>query len=251
MLRSLEGKIALVTGAGQGNGAAMAKGLAQAGARVVVTDLNGETAKLTAEQICTEGGEAIAFTHDVALAEDSLRLAEAVYTQWGDIDILVNNAGVLLRGKVTDDDARRKWRKTMDVNVDGPYNVTMAFLEQLKRTQGCVVNIASIQAFVAPPISAAYTASKGAVKQLTKALATELIEFGIRVNAIAPGAFETPMTEYSRSRPEAMSALVSHTPMKRFGKPEELVGPLLFLSSEMSSYVTGVIVPVDGGYLTL
>ncbi len=247
----LEGKVALVTGAGRGNGAAIALGLAQSGATVVVTDVDSDAARRTAQSIVEAGGRAEAFPLDVSSLDDCLAIASEVGSRHGALDILVNNAGIILRGFVGDEHAVEHWSATMRVNVDGPFLVTRAFLDLLKRNQGCVVNVASIQSFVALPSSAAYTASKGAVKQLTKALATELARFGIRVNAIAPGAIETDMTAETRSTPKFMSTIIDHTPMRRFGRPEELVGPVIFLASKMSAFVTGVVLPVDGGFLAL
>ena len=135
------------------------------------------------------------------------------------------------------------------VNTDGPMLMVRAFLAQLRETRGRVVNLCSIMSVSAGPGLAAYAASKGAVLQLTKALAHDLAPDGIRVNAIGPGVIETPMTEVTRGDPEAFGRFMSHTPLKRAGQPEELVGPVLFLASDMSSYVTGAFLPVDGGYL--
>jgi NAD(P)-dependent dehydrogenase (short-subunit alcohol dehydrogenase family) len=127
--------------------------------------------------------------------------------------------------------------------------VARAFMDQLKATKGRIVNLGSIMSLSAGPGLAAYAASKGAVLQLTKALAHDFAPFGVRVNAIAPGVIETPMTEATRSNPDAIGRFMAHTPLKRPGQPDELVGPVLFLASHSSSYVTGVILPVDGGYL--
>jgi NAD(P)-dependent dehydrogenase (short-subunit alcohol dehydrogenase family) len=167
----------------------------------------------------------------------------------GEVSILVNNAGILLRGSVDRDAADDEWDRTLQVNVTGTYNMVRAFLPALKQTKGTIVNLGSIQSFVSTPNSAAYTASKGAVLQLTKALAVELAQSGIRVNAIAPGFIETPMTEATRSDPDRLKALLAHTPMRRVGQPDELAGAVIFLASPASSYVTGVMLPVDGGYL--
>jgi NAD(P)-dependent dehydrogenase (short-subunit alcohol dehydrogenase family) len=137
----------------------------------------------------------------------------------------------------------------MGVNATGVANMTRAFLDQLKETKGRIVNLGSIMSVTAGPGMTAYAASKGAVAQMTKALAHDLAPDGVRVNAIAPGVIETPMTEATRANPDAIGRFMAHTPMGRPGRAEELVGPALFLASHASSYVTGALLPVDGGYL--
>ncbi len=137
----------------------------------------------------------------------------------------------------------------MAVNATGQINVVMALLDQIKESKGRIINLGSIMSVAANPGLVAYAASKGAVLQMTKALAHDLAEYGVRVNAIAPGVIETPMTVATRENPEAIGRFMAHTPLKRPGKPEELVGPVLFLASDASSYVTGALLPVDGGYL--
>ncbi|GGC65102.1 SDR family NAD(P)-dependent oxidoreductase [Chelatococcus reniformis] len=246
---SLAGRLALVTGGGQGNGRAIAAGLAAAGARVVVVDVNGETAEAAAAEIVRTGGGAWAAAVDVTDRAACRALADTIGRREGPVSILVNNAGILVRGPVDQADADGAWDRTLRVNVDGTYNMVRAFLPALRETRGAIINLGSIQSFIATPNSAAYTASKGAVLQLTKALAVELARDGIRVNAIAPGFIETPMTEATRARPESMAALLAHTPMRRVGQPAELAGAAVFLASAAASYVTGATLPVDGGYL--
>ena len=165
--------------------------------------------------------------------------------------MLVNNAGIIRRVAIDDPDYDRHWLETLTVNVTGMKNVTRALLPQLRKTKGRIVNLGSINSFATGPRATTYTASKGAVLQFTRALAAELAPEGIRVNGIAPGVIDTPMTEATRSDPAAIGRFMAHTPMGRTGKPEELIGPVLFLASDMSSYVTGAMLPVDGGYLTV
>jgi NAD(P)-dependent dehydrogenase (short-subunit alcohol dehydrogenase family) len=243
----LAGRLALVTGAGRGNGAAIAAGLAAAGARVIATDIDATAAAATAARI---GGGAQGFGLDVADAAACAALAGKVGAL-GTLAILVNNAGILLRGRLTDADAAAAWERTMAVNLGGIFNVTTAFVPALKRSRGAVINIASINSFVAPVGAGAYAVSKAGVVQLTRALATELAEDGVRVNAIAPGMIETEMSAATRADPERLGQFMRHIPMRRTGQPEELVGPVLFLASDAASYVTGAVLPVDGGYLTL
>lgn len=243
------GSVVLVTGAGQGNGEAIARGFAQAGGRVILADRNADTAKRAAQAICDGGGDARAYELDVSDATACSRLAERVRAEVGDVKVLVNNAGILIRAPFGQGKPLQDWDATLRVNLGGPYYMVLAFADQLERTKGCILNVGSIQSFVATPNSAAYTASKGGVAQLTKALACEFASRGVRVNAIAPGVIATPMTESSRSDPAKMASLLAHVPMKRYAQPDELIGPALFLCSDLASYITGAILPVDGGYL--
>ena len=245
----LVGRLALVTGAGHGNGAAIARGLAVAGAEVIVTDIDKEAARAIADSIVADGGRARGFMLDVTDEEGCRKLAQDVSLLVGPIRILVNNAGIFLRGNLLAEDGRERWDQTMAVNVQGPFNVTMAFVEQLKLTRGTIVNIASINSFVAQAGSGAYPVSKGALAQFTRVLAAELAPVGVRVNALAPGIIATAMTEPTRADPKRLEAFLAHVPMKRVGEPEELAGPVVFLCSDAASYITGAILPVDGGYL--
>jgi len=245
----LLGRLALVTGAGRGNGAAIARGLAAAGAEVIVTDIDKDAARTIADSIVADGGKARGFMLDVTDEESCRRLARDLSLLVGPIRILVNNAGIFLRGNLVAADGRDRWDRTMAVNVQGPFNVTMAFIDQLKLTKGTIVNIASINSYVAQAGSGAYPVSKGALAQFTRALAAELAADGVRVNALAPGIIATAMTEPTRADPKRLEAFLAHVPMKRVGEPEELAGPVVFLCSDAASYITGAILPVDGGYL--
>ena len=247
----LIGRLALVTGAGRGNGAAIARGLAEAGAKVIVTDVDTDAAHAVAESIVKEGGDARGHALDVTDYESCRKLAEDIALLVGPIRILINNAGIYLRGNMLAPDGRERWTRTMAVNVDGAFNVTIAFADQLKRTHGTIVNIASVNSFTAPAGSGVYPVTKGAIAQFTRALAAELAPDGVRVNAIAPGIIATPMTEVTRTDPERLTSFLAHVPMKRVGQPEELVGPVLFLCSDWASYVTGAILAVDGGFLAV
>jgi NAD(P)-dependent dehydrogenase (short-subunit alcohol dehydrogenase family) len=247
----LEGRIALVTGAGQGNGAAIARGLAAEGSRVIVTDLNGEAAEQTAKGIVQTGGEAWPFTLNVADAEACKALAQEVESSIGPVSILVNNAGICPRNTIDSPDMRRSWDAAMQVNLDGTLNVTLAFVAALRATKGTVINMASIASFVSTSTSISYSTSKAAVRMLTQNLAQELAKDGVRVNAIAPGTLNTPMTEATRNNPERAGRFLARIPLGRFGEPEELIGPTVFLASNMSSYVTGTTLVVDGGYLAV
>jgi len=247
--RVLGGRLALVTGAGQGNGKAIAQGLAKAGARVVVTDLNEGNAQAVAAHIRSEGGEAAAYRLDVTSQDACQALAAAVAAEVGDIDILVNNAGIIIREGLDSPKAAANLERTLDVNVMGSFLPTQAWLGALRKTRGVVINVGSIASSTGIPNVVGYSPSKGAVKLMTQALAVELAKDGVRVNAIAPGVIETPMTSYTREAPERLDKFMLRTPMARVGQPEELVGPVVFLASGMATYVTGVTLPVDGGFL--
>ena len=245
----LSGKRIVVTGGGQGNGRAIAEGMAGAGAEVIIVDLN--------ETNAVEAALAIGMTKDHAFALDisdrdgANAFSAAVAEKFGAVDCLVNNAGILIRGKLTDENAAANWDKVIAVNVTGSFNMVQAFRETLIETKGSIINIGSIQSFVAAPNSVAYSASKGAVIQLTKALASELATAGVRVNGIAPGVMRTPMTVSTLANEAAIGPLMQHIPMRRVGEASELAGPAIFLASDMASYVTGVMMPVDGGYLSV
>jgi NAD(P)-dependent dehydrogenase (short-subunit alcohol dehydrogenase family) len=249
--RLLAGRLALITGAGQGNGRALALGLAQAGARVIVTDMNASTVEETAGAVREEGGEAWSFVLDVTSPDDCRALAQRVGQEIGNVDLLVNNAGIIIRETTASPNAEANWKKTLDVNVHGTFNVTMAWLPAIKATRGSIINIASIAAYAGQAASLGYAPSKGAIKMFTQSLAQELAPLGVRVNALAPGVIETPMTAATRADPTRLESFMTRIPMGRVGQTEDLVGPVIFLASDMSRYVTGITLPVDGGFLAV
>ncbi len=245
----LRGKIALITGAGQGNGRALALGFAKAGAKVIATDIRQATAHGTAQAINEAGGEAWSYELDVAVEDACRSAASDLRNLAGPIDILVNNAGIVIREGIESPNAAQNWRRVLGVNLDGSFHMILAFLDDLRATRGVIINVGSIASFVGVDSALGYSPSKGGVKMLTQAMARDLASDGIRVNAIAPGLIETPMTESTRDNPGRIRGLMTRIPMGRAGQPEDLVGPCLFLASSMAAYVTGVTLPVDGGFL--
>jgi NAD(P)-dependent dehydrogenase (short-subunit alcohol dehydrogenase family) len=249
MDKLLENGVAVVTGAGNGNGRAIALGLAREGAAVGLLDIDEEAVMAVAAEITRLGGRALARASDVGDLQACRDFAKAVEEAFGPASILINNAGVLARDPVGSDGFEASWQKIFRVNVDGCINMVRAFHAQLRATRGTVVNIGSIASFRGSASAVAYTASKGAVLQMTRTLAAELGVDGIRVNGIAPGRIATAMTEGYRDEPAVKQPYIARTPLGRYGEPEDLVGPTLFLASPMAAYVSGVMLPVDGGYL--
>jgi NAD(P)-dependent dehydrogenase (short-subunit alcohol dehydrogenase family) len=252
----LEGRIAAITGAGSGIGQAIALGYAKEGAHAIVLDLNADSAAATSKAILDAGGKASSFKLDVTQADACRRAAAEIADKIGQVSVLVNNAGINRRNAFTaaPEAVVKDWQDIMAINLNGVFNVTHAFLGQLRATKGRIVNIGSIQSFVhvRTPNSPAYTTSKHAVLGFTRALAAELGKDGVRVNAIGPGLIETPLNAQVRANnPELIKVFMDHTPLGRAGKPEDIVGPAIFLASDLSAYVTGTIVMADGGYRTI
>jgi NAD(P)-dependent dehydrogenase (short-subunit alcohol dehydrogenase family) len=251
----LEGHIAAVTGGGSGIGQSICQAYGREGARVVVLDVNLTGANETVELVKSAGGKASAVKLDVTNREECRDVAAEI-AKSGNISILVNNAGINRRNPFTSDRAAvaKDWDDILTINLDGVFNVTHAFLDQLRSTKGRIVNIGSIQSFVhvSWPNSAAYTTSKHGVLGFTRALAAELGKDGVRVNAIGPGLIETKLNAETRTKnPDMVASVMRHTPLNRPGKPEDVAGPAVFLASDMSAYVTGCIIMADGGFRTV
>jgi 3-oxoacyl-[acyl-carrier protein] reductase len=249
----LQNHIAVITGAGSGIGRAIALGYAHEGAQVVLLDLNEAAAAEAAQEIRRSGGQAESFGLDVTKREDCVTIAKRIAEQVGEVSILVNNAGIARRNGMLGaaEAVIKDWEDVIAINLTGVFNVTHAFLSPLRASKGRIVNIGSIQSFVhvRQPSSPAYTASKHGVLGFTKALAAELGKEGVRVNAIGPGFIATPLNAGTRANnSDAVKMFIDHTPLGRAGTPEDIVGPAIFLASDLSAYVTGSIVMADGGY---
>jgi NAD(P)-dependent dehydrogenase (short-subunit alcohol dehydrogenase family) len=247
----MQDKRVLVTGAGRGLGATIAQGFAKQGATVIVADLDPALARASAQAIAAEGGRAFDVALDVTDAEAVRTFAAESASRHGNIDVLVNNAGISARAPFDDPQTPQIWDRVMGVNLQGTFNVTHAFVEQLKATRGAIVNLCSIVAYGCGISTAGYVVSKGGVRSFTEVLARDLAPHGVRVNAVAPGLMETEMTAGQRSQAHGTDWYLQRAPMARAGRADEIVGPVLFLASDMASYVNGVVLPVDGGYLAV
>ena len=248
----INGKVALVTGARRGMGKSHALALAKQGAKVVVTDISQEECETVVDEIKSSGGEAVAFKLDVTNASDVNQVFDEVVSQFSRLDILVNNAGIYIPKpalEITEDD----WDKMIDINLKGEFLCAQrAAREMAKNKWGRIINISSIDSGgvgVGLAGGAHYAASKGGVIGLTEVLATEFAPLGITVNAIGPGAIDTPMISSAQMTEEMMKQLMAGVPIGRVGKPEEVSAAVVFLASEEASYVTGATLFVDGGWL--
>jgi len=249
----LDGEAALVTAGGNGIGRVAAVSLAELGAKVAVTDIDGHAAEHVAAEIRAAGGDAMALTLDVSDERAIVAAVEKVHGAFGRIDVLVNNAGITKRIP-TEELALEDWRRVLDVNI------TAAFLtsrevgrHMLAAGGGRIINMASIMGVVGNRLygAIAYHSSKGALVNFTRGLAAEWGSRGVRVNAIAPTFVRTRMTERLREDAEMVKTIESLTPMRRFAEAEELAGGIVYLATRASSMVTGHILAIDGGWLAV
>ncbi|XOB40694.1 MAG: SDR family NAD(P)-dependent oxidoreductase [Candidatus Nealsonbacteria bacterium] len=248
----LKNKVAIITGGRRGMGRTHALTLAKAGAKVVISDISLEGCQKVVQEVKKQGGEAMAVECDVTKKEQVDIMVKKTIEVFGKIDILVNNAGIL-QFKPFLELTEQDWDKTLSVNLKGYFLCAQACAkEMVKQKSGVIVNITSIAMGgmgVGFPNIVHYSASKGGIVAMTEALALELASFNIRVNAIAPGAIDTPMMASSEQDPETMEGTLARIPMHRIGKPEEVSNAVLFLASDRSSYITGSTIIVDGGWL--
>ncbi|MDX2154883.1 MAG: SDR family NAD(P)-dependent oxidoreductase [Hyphomicrobiaceae bacterium] len=246
-MRRLLERVALVTGAGNGLGRAIAHRLATDGAKVFVTDVDSVAADTVAAEIVAAGGQASSVSADVSRGQDVSALMRRVAASDGRLDILVNNAGLNVRADFRHL-SEADWVKVREVNLDGVVRVAREGFELLRRSgNASLINIASIMGDHGMRQLVAYSATKGAVVALTKGLAVEFAPFNIRVNCVSPGFVETALTARVLKVPAFAKTLVDKTPMRRFGRPEEIAAAAAFLASDEASFVTGAELVVDGG----
>jgi 2-deoxy-D-gluconate 3-dehydrogenase len=246
---SLKGKNALVTGSRAGLGAGMAIGLAQAGANVVVNGPIEDGIEEVCQAVRAAGRKAVPSLTDVSDPQSCADLVALTVRELGSIDILINNAGIIRRSPAVDYPAQ-DWAQVIEINLNAVFRLCqLAGREMLARGSGKIINIASLLAFQGGVFVPAYAASKGAVAQLTKALANEWAPKGINVNAIAPGYMATDNTAALRADPVRSKAILERIPAGRWGTPEDLAAVAVFLASEASNYLHGHVLVVDGGWM--
>ena len=255
MSKRLKSKVALVTGGGNGIGAAISHRFAQEGATVVVTDYDLESAARVASAISSAGGEAIFLQQDVADEQRWAGTVNTIVESFGQLDILVNNAGIGIAGNV-EDTTLVDWRKIQSVNMEAVFVGTQTAIRAMKGAGGSIINISSIAGMVGEPQWAAYGASKGAVRIFTKSAALHCADqgYGIRINSVHPGFIDTAMVAGAMAsvqesdRPALLEAVKASIPLKRYGAPVEVANGCVFLASDEASYMTGSELVIDGGY---
>ena len=252
---NLNGKVALVTGASYGIWYAMAKGLAQAGATIVFNDINKELVNKGLENYSKDKIKAYGYVCDVTNEEQVKSMIEKIKKEVGDIDILVNNAGIIKRIPMTEMSAE-DFRKVIDVDLNAPFIMAKAVIPtMIKNGGGKIINICSMMSELGRETVSAYAAAKGGLKMLTKNIASEYGEYNIQCNGIGPGYIATPQTAPLREvqadgKPHPFDSFIkAKTPAGRWGNPEDLIGPAVFLASKASDFINGHILYVDGGIL--
>ena len=246
----LRGAVAVITGGSRGIGFESAAALGACGAKTIVASRDQKVLAAAVEQLTKKGVDASAVALDVTDPSAVAKVADAIVAEHGKVDILVNSAGIARLNSAVDT-PDEEWRAVMEVNVNGVFWCCRAFgRHMLEKGKGSIVNLGSMSGLIInrPQTAPSYMASKGAVHMLTKALAAEWAKDGVRVNALAPGYVATEMTLKMRERPELFKVWLEMTPIGRLGETSEIAAAVLFLASPASSYVTGAILPIDGGY---
>ncbi len=244
----LEGKTAIITGGATGIGFACAQAFIKEGAQVIIF---GRRQDRLNQALLNLGPNTKIIKGDITESSDTESLVSQTLSQSGQIDILVNNAGTFLMAPLHEmDDAT--WDNVLNINLRGVFQLTREVLSQMiKQKSGSIINVSSILSLVGTPMASAYNTSKAALNQFSRSIAVEYGPFGIRSNTICPGMIETEMTEELRQNQELMDQWIKGYPLGRFGKPEEVANLCLFLASDESSFITGTIIPIDGGYTSL
>lgn len=241
--------IALVTGGAQGIGFACAQALAEDGARIILSDINAEGVRASAEKL---GGDTVGLVCDMSDGAQISALFDKIEANYGIVEILVNNAGIALPGDFLTLEAEQ-FTKVIDVNLTGTFLATQRAARSMvaNKIEGAIVNMSSVNAVISIPTIAAYCASKGGVMQLTKAASLALAPYNIRVNAVGPGSIDTAMLAGVNADPAAMATVMSRTPLKSIGEPRDVADAVAFLASKKAKYITGETIYVDGGRLGL
>jgi NAD(P)-dependent dehydrogenase (short-subunit alcohol dehydrogenase family) len=248
-LFSLKNRVAVVLGGTSGIGLAIARGYAQAGAVTIASSRDQAKVDATAAELESLGARTLRIASDVQDRASLQRLCDETVLAYGQVDILVVTSGALKKTP-TAELSEEDWTRVVDINLNGSFRANQIFGRQmLKQQRGSIINTCSMTTFVSFSEVAVYSASKAGVHMLTKSLACEWATQGVRVNAIAPGVFRTPLNTKALDIPERMAAIIGRTPMGRVGQVDELVGIAIFLASDASSFVTGQTIPVDGGFL--
>ncbi len=244
----LNGKVAIITGAASGIGKATAILFAEHSAKIVVADINEDGGKKTVTDIQDEGNDAIFVKTDVTVKSDTEQMVEQAIASYGKLDILLNSAGIAMRLPVAEL-SEEDWHRCLDVNLTGVFLCSKAAIPAMQNNGcGSIINMSSIYGIVGADVRAAYVASKGAVTNLTRGMALDYASDNIRVNCICPGFVETPLVAGVVKTPEEYQKLADKHPLQRLAKPEEIAYGALYLASEESSFVTGIALPIDGGY---
>ena len=248
-LFDLTGKIAVIVGGTTGIGHAVALGLARSGATVVASSRRKDMVRSVAEELQTLGSTTLAVTSDVQNRASLENLRDRVVAEFGRVDVAIVTAGVLKK-EPSAEVSEEEWSRIIDINLNGSFRANQIFGRQMiKQGSGVIINTASMTSYVSFAQVCAYNCSKAGVKMLTETLATEWAPHGVRVNAVAPGVFRTPMNTKVLDIPERMEAIIRRTPMGRIGTLDEMVGAVVFLASDAAKFVTGITIPVDGGFL--
>ncbi|MBC2885532.1 SDR family oxidoreductase [Ochrobactrum sp. CM-21-5] len=246
-LFNLEGRLALITGSSQGIGFALARGLAEHGATVIINGRDQSRVDAAVLTLEDEGHTVFASVFDVTDADEVRAAVDTIEEEIGPLDILINNAGMQYRAPL-EDFPIEKWQQLLETNISSAFYAGQAAARHMiERGRGKIINIASVQSELARPSIAPYTTTKGAIRNLTRGMATDWARYGLQVNAIAPGYFKTPLNQALVDSTDFTTWLEKRTPAGRWGDVEELVGAAVFLGSDASSFVNGQVLHVDGG----
>jgi gluconate 5-dehydrogenase len=244
---NLEGKITLITGSGRGIGYTLAEGLGMAGSTIILNDIDDDRLTKSVKNLKEKKINVYGSVFDVTDEDNVHQQITHIVQDIGPIDILINNAGITIRGPL-EDFLLEDWKRIIDINLTGAFITSKSVVRgMIKRKQGKIINICSVQSKLARPTIAPYTASKGGIKLLTQGMATDWGKYNIQINGIAPGYFKTELTKKLYEDKEFDAWLCARTPANRWGDPVELVGSAIFLASKASDYVNGHVLFVDGG----